>query len=69
MRQTGQLSMSLVLSQLGEDLCTAPFGSLLLRDGIVSAGKACGDAILARTGAFSNTFDFTAVAAVVGDVS
>jgi len=67
--QTGQLSMSLILSQFGENLCAASFWTLLLRNSIVGACKACGDAVFARTGAFSNAFDFSAVAAVVECVS
>jgi hypothetical protein len=69
MGKTSQLGMSLILSQFRKNLCAASFWSLLLRDSIVGACKACGDAVFARPGAFSNAFDFSAVAAVVGYVS
>lgn len=67
-REAGsELGIALILAQFRQDLCAAALGAFFLWDGIVGAGKSCGQAVLARVGALANAFYFPSVAAMQQD--
>jgi hypothetical protein len=65
----GELGIALVLAEFGQHFGAAPLGTLLLGNGIVGAGEAGGQTVLARVGALAYTLDFPAMAAVEKRVS
>jgi hypothetical protein len=62
-KASGELGIALVLTEFGQDFGAASLGALLLRDGIVGAGQAGGQTVLAGVGALADALHFAAVAA------
>jgi hypothetical protein len=63
------LCIALVLAEFGQHFGAASFGALLLGNGIVGAGEAGGQTVLARVCALAYTLDFPSMAAVEESVS